>query len=91
MTNYKFNNKIAAIIPGTEVGGNRILCVVTFYDKSFNHCGIYIGINPKGTYRLFSSDSSGILYKIKGKYTKMKTALLEMMNHIRTDCRLNHE
>ena len=77
------------IQPGDEIGGTRITWCMKFYDKQGDKMGLYIGINPKSKFVLFSSDSSNVLTRINKKSNIIKL-ILESIKIMKDRTRLTH-
>lgn len=85
------NKKVSQIQIGFEVGAHRVVWLTNFYDKQGVSISLFIGINHKSTYRLFISDSSRVLSRIKGKSKKLSTMILESLKIIKENCRMKHD
>jgi hypothetical protein len=75
-----------------EIGHTRVVWQQQFFNKNFNRIFYHIGINKKGYFRIYRSDSSGLLMNWGEKhYDKLSFAILAILNNsIKVECRMKH-
>jgi len=74
-----------------EVGGTRVVFILAYPNKELSKVFNFVGIDPKGTYRLFRHDSSGELYSTDMEGSNLKDLILEVLELMKEEIKLKHK
>lgn len=86
------NDRIKNLTVRDEIGNTRVVYRIGYLDKNLRDVDVFVGIDSRGMFFIFRSDSSRVLYKSPNKeFPTLQAAILELFRQMKKEIKLKHK